>query len=57
MENVSGWVLFGIFIALGILEWIFIEIDKRTVIGHIIKRIFNIVTIIIFITLIIIWLI
>ena len=54
MENVSNWILFGILIFLGILEWIFIKIDKRTGIGRTVKWIF---TIIIFIALIIIWLI
>ena len=57
MENVSNWILFGILIFLGILEWIFIKIDKRTGIGRTVKWIFNIVAIIIFIALIIIWLI
>lgn len=52
-----GYILLAIFVLLGLLEWIFIKVDKRTGIGRMVKWIFNIVTIIILIALIIIWLI
>lgn len=55
MENVSDWILFGIFMFVCILEWIFIKVDKRTGIGRTIKLIFHIVSIILLIIVVLLW--
>ena len=55
MENSSDLILFGIFMFLVILEWIFIKVDKRTGIGRKVKLIFHTISIILLVIVVWLW--
>ncbi len=55
MENSSDLILFGIFMFLVILEWIFIKVDKRTGIGRKVKLIFHTISIILLVIVVLLW--